>query len=74
LGSERASTRLNRKEVHIWSPFTVGTNFPSGIEMQKKKYTRGEIPTRTRVPPVVADIEGGLILDLPDENIAEYIA
>jgi hypothetical protein len=42
--------------------------------MQKKKYTRGEIPTRTRVPPVVADIEGGLILDLPDENIAEYIA
>jgi hypothetical protein len=42
--------------------------------MQKKKYTRGIFPVRgVGLPPVVDELSGGLILDLPDHNIKEYL-
>jgi hypothetical protein len=67
--------KLEPKVVNFWSPFTIGLEFPSEVIMVKKRYLRGEIPARTGLPPAVHDpgLIGGLLLDLPNEGIDEYM-
>lgn len=75
LGQIRQSkVKKQDKDVNVWSPFTIGTAFPLGVSMVKKRYIRGEVPERRQVEtPVVETLLGGLILDLPDENIVAYL-
>ncbi len=75
LGQIRQSkTKKQDKDVNVWSPFTIGTAFPLGVSMVKKRYIRGEVPDRRQVEvPLVDSLRGGLILDLPDLNIVPYL-
>lgn len=41
--------------------------------MQKKKYTRGEFAQRVVPPPVDPSLDQAFILDLPDDEIDEYL-
>lgn len=59
--------------VNFWSPFTIGVAFPTEVIMSKKNYIRGDIPVRTDLPPVLAELEGGPILNLPEEGIEAYM-
>ena len=70
---KQSQYKRSEKVINVWNPLTIGTAFPATVIMQKKKYTRGEIPDRLVVPPVVAQLDGGIIIDLPDENIEEYL-
>ena len=75
LGQIRQSkVKKQEKEVNVWSPFTIGTAFPLGVSMVKKRYTRGEMPDRRHTEvPLIDSLRGGLILDLPEENIVPYL-
>jgi hypothetical protein len=52
---------------------TIGTAFPSAVEMKKVKYMRNVFPPRTVLPPIVNELAGGRILDLPDKEIKKYL-
>lgn len=51
----------------------MGVAFDQEVLMQKRKYIRGLFPVRTELPPGIEELSGGLILDLPDSNIKEYL-
>ena len=69
----QSKSKKQDKDVNVWSPFTIGTAFPLGVSMVKKRYTRGELPDRGLEDPLLSSLNGGLILDLPDENIDVYL-
>jgi hypothetical protein len=41
--------------------------------MKKVKYMRNVFPPRTVLPPIVNELAGGRILDLPDKEIKKYL-
>jgi hypothetical protein len=41
--------------------------------MKKKSYIRGDVPNRIVEDPIVEHLDGGLILDLPDEDVEAYV-
>jgi hypothetical protein len=55
------------------SPFTIGTSFDDEVTRIDHKYRRGDFPVRLSLPKAVNSIEGGLVIDLPDEKIEEYL-
>ena len=57
----------------MWSPFSIGTKFPLEVSMRKKSYVRGDVPPRVIDAPLVDHLDGGVILDLPEEDATTYV-
>ena len=57
----------------MWLPLTIGTAFPEFVTRETKRYTRGHFLNRDYKPLVVRGLQGGVIIDMPEENIESYL-
>ena len=62
------------KKVLLWTPVVIGKDFPNQIQMTKLNYKSGEFLNNQEFPVQnLSMVAGGLIFQLPLENIEEYL-
>jgi hypothetical protein len=71
---KRSKVKVVNKSVIKWTPVVLGRLFPPNVAPQKFEYTSGRVLNSAEIPRVVENLQGGLILRLPLERVADAVS
>lgn len=74
MNALRASTvKVQQKEVTAWTSVIIEKNFPLQVKATKLEYMTNAFLNNQQFPQLPADLQGGLILQMPLTQIKEYL-
>lgn len=62
-----------RKCVTFWTPVVIGNKFIATIKPRKHEYSMSRAMHHFRIPNACNNIQGGLIIDLPNVDIKSKV-